>query len=70
VHVGCQPAVAPGKAITFGMMRESRVRSILVYSADYRCRHCVAIGGDGWPDDLRQSDIEPRFVCRRASSLD
>ena len=52
------------------MMRESRVRGILVYSADYRCSHCVAIGGDGWPDDVRLSDIEQRFVYRRASSLD
>jgi hypothetical protein len=23
-----------------------------------------AISADHWPDDLRLSDIEPRFVCR------
>ena len=26
--------------------------------------HSLAIGADRWPDDLRLSDIEPRFVCR------
>jgi hypothetical protein len=30
----------------------------------YRCSHSIAISGDGWPDDLRLSDIEARFVCR------
>jgi len=23
----------------------------------------LAISGDAWPDDVRLSDIEPRFVC-------
>ena len=26
-------------------------------------RHSIAISGDPWPDDLRLSDIEHRFVC-------
>jgi hypothetical protein len=33
-------------------------------TADYRCNHSIAIGGDGWPDDVRLSDIEPRFICQ------
>jgi hypothetical protein len=37
---------------------------LLIYCADYRCSHSIAISGDQWPDDLRPSDIEPRFVCR------
>ena len=36
---------------------------LLVYRADYRCSHSIAISADPWPDDLRLSDIEPRFVC-------
>jgi hypothetical protein len=44
--------------ITFAEMRDMGVRALLVYCADYH------ISGDGSPDDLRLSDIEPRFVCR------
>jgi hypothetical protein len=36
---------------------------VLVYCADYRCGHSMAMNADHWPDDLRLSDIEPRFVC-------
>jgi hypothetical protein len=37
---------------------------ILVYCADYRCSHSMAMSADQWPDDVRLSDIEPRFVCK------
>jgi hypothetical protein len=43
-------------------MRESGVRDLLIYCADYRCGHSIAI--DQWPDDVRLSDIEGRFVCK------
>ena len=56
--------------ITFAEMHESGVRGLLVCCADYRCSHSIAINGDHWPDDVRLSDIEPQFVCRRASSLE
>jgi hypothetical protein len=36
---------------------------LLVFCADYRCSHSLAISGDYWPDDVRLSDIEPRFIC-------
>ena len=49
--------------ITFAEMRESGVRGILVYCADYQCSHSIAISGDSWPDDVRLSDIEARFIC-------
>ena len=49
--------------ITFGEMREMGVRGLLVYCADYRCSHSVAVNADQWPDDLRLSDIEDRFTC-------
>jgi hypothetical protein len=49
--------------ITFGEMREMGVRGVLVYCADYRCSHNVAMNADCWADDVRLSDIEDRFVC-------
>jgi hypothetical protein len=49
--------------ITFGDMREMGVRGVLIYCADYRCSHSVALSADRWPDDVRLSDIELRFVC-------
>ena len=48
----------------FAEMRDMGVRGLLIYCADYRCSHSIAISGDYWPDDLRLSDIEPQFVCR------
>ena len=44
--------------ITFADMREQGVRGLLIYCADYRCSHSIAINGDRWPDDVRLSDIE------------
>jgi len=49
--------------ITFAQMRNGGVRGIPVYCCDYKCSHLLAISGDAWPDDVRLSDIEPRFVC-------
>ena len=40
------------------------MRGILVYCAS----HSIAVSGDHWPDDLRLSDIEPRFVCQAYGS--
>ena len=50
--------------ITFGEMRESGVRGLLAYCADYHCSHSIAVSADQWPDDVRLSDIEDRFVCK------
>jgi hypothetical protein len=52
------------KKITFGEMRAAGVRGLLIYCSDYRCSHSTAISGDSWPDDVRLSDIEPRFTCQ------
>jgi hypothetical protein len=49
--------------ITFAEMRDMGVRGLLIYCADYRCSHLVTMSGNRWPDDLRLSDIEPRFIC-------
>jgi hypothetical protein len=32
--------------ITFGDMRDMGVRGLLIYCADYRCSHSIAISGD------------------------
>jgi hypothetical protein len=56
--------VAPQK-ITFGEMRSGGgPTGILVYCADYRCSHSTEMSAEQWPDDVRLSDIEPRFVCK------
>jgi hypothetical protein len=49
--------------ITLGEMRESGVCGLLIYCSDYRCSHYIAISGDRWEDDIRLSDLEPRFIC-------
>jgi hypothetical protein len=56
--------------ITFAEMRESGIRGLLVYCADYRCSHSIAISGDAWPDDIRLSDIEPRLSTKPAAMPD
>ena len=32
---------------------------VLIYCRDHRCSHHVETNADGWPDDVRLSDIEP-----------
>jgi hypothetical protein len=41
--------------IKFSETRESGVRGLLIYCADYHCSHSIAISGDQWPDDVRLS---------------
>lgn len=52
--------------ITFGEMHQGRsgTRRHLVYCADHKCSHSIAMDADRWPDNVRLSDIEPRFVGR------
>ena len=49
--------------ITFGEMRQSGVRGLLIYCADYKCGHWIKINADLWPDETRLSDLEDKFVC-------
>ncbi|MHC2619188.1 hypothetical protein ACVIW2_001220 [Bradyrhizobium huanghuaihaiense] len=57
------PTHADGRPlkITFGEMREMGLRGVLVYC---HCGRQVALGADRRPDEVRLSDIEPRFVCQ------
>lgn len=50
--------------ITLAEMRAAGVRGLLINCSDYRCSHWTAISGDRWPDDVRLSDLEPRFSCQ------
>jgi hypothetical protein len=49
--------------ITLGEMRSTGLRGVLIYCADYKCSHYITAMADRWADDVRQSDIKPRFVC-------
>ena len=40
--------------------RRARLR---VYCQDYRCSHNVTMNGDQWPDHVRLTEIEDRFIC-------
>jgi hypothetical protein len=60
----CRFTLTRPQKITFAEMRDMGVRGLLIYCADYRCSHSIAISGDRWPDDVRLSDIEARFVCQ------
>jgi hypothetical protein len=58
------PALTRHEKITFAEMRATGVRGLLIYCSDYKCSHWIAISGDRWPDDVRLSDIKPRFTCQ------
>jgi hypothetical protein len=49
--------------ITLAEMRSSGVSALLIYCAEYRCSHSIAISADRWADDVRLSDVEPRVIC-------
>ena len=50
--------------ITFAEMRTAGVRGVLIYCSAYKCSHFTAINADQWPDHVRLSDLEARFVCK------
>jgi hypothetical protein len=47
-------------------MRSSGPHRLLVYCGDYKCAHSVVIDVERWADDVRLSDLEPRFGHRGA----
>ena len=61
--------LASPQKITFAEMRDSGVRGLLVYCADYRSSHSIAVSADRWPDEVQLSDIEPRFICTSRGNL-
>ena len=50
--------------ITFAAMRDMDVRGLpTIYRSDYRCSDLITMSGDCWPDNMRLSELEPRFTC-------
>ncbi|MDN4988843.1 hypothetical protein QY049_37490 [Bradyrhizobium sp. WYCCWR 13022] len=52
--------------ITLGDLRSTGVRDLIVFCEDYRCSHNIKLSAeyvDRWPDEIRISQLEPRFVC-------
>lgn len=47
--------------ITLGEMRRMGARGVIVYCADYRGGHNIAVNADGWPDEIRLSDSTVRL---------
>jgi hypothetical protein len=58
------PALTRPTKITLGEMRSSGVHGVLIYCQDFHCSHSTAISADPWPDHVRLSDLEARFVCK------
>lgn len=59
--------VGHGQKVTFGEMRSSGVRGVLVICSDFKCGHWQRLSAEDcarWTDDVRLSDIEPQFVCK------
>ncbi|MGY4502758.1 hypothetical protein ACVWYH_006715 [Bradyrhizobium sp. GM24.11] len=54
---------AYNEKITFGEMRETGTREVLVYCRDRDCSHRITLNADCWPDEVRLSDLEPNFTC-------
>ena len=62
-HDGSAAMTTYQQKITFGEMRTSGVRDVLIYCRDHRCSHHIEISAHQWPDDVGLSDIEGRFTC-------
>jgi hypothetical protein len=45
-------------------MRQSGPTRLIVYCGDYKCAHSVIINAERWRDDVRRSDLEPKFTCQ------
>jgi hypothetical protein len=51
--------------ITLGEMRSSGgATRLLVYCSDFKCSHSVVVDAAPWSDDVRLSDLEPKFTCK------
>ena len=45
-------------------MRQSGPRRLQIFCGNYKCAHSVVINADHWSDDVRLSDLEPKFTCQ------
>jgi hypothetical protein len=51
-------------------MHASGLRGLLIDCADFHCSRSIAVSADQWPDPVRLSDLEPRFVCKARGKQD
>ena len=51
--------------ITLGEMRAGNGPTrLIVYCSDFKCSHSVVIDAAQWDNDVRLSDLEPKFTCK------
>ena len=43
------PEITRPMKITFGEMRASGIRDLLIYCSDYKCSHSIEMSADRWP---------------------
>jgi hypothetical protein len=48
---------------TRGYAVRQRPSLLQIFCGDYKCAHSVVINADRWGDDVRLSDLEPKFTC-------
>jgi hypothetical protein len=59
------PPMKREQKITLGEMRsDNGPRRLINYCADFKCSHSVVVDAAPWGDDVRLSDLEPRFTCK------
>ena len=59
------PVRDTGQKITLGEMRSGNgPRWLIVYCSDFKCSHSAVIDATQWGDDVRLSDLEPKFTCK------
>jgi hypothetical protein len=56
-------AMTRQQKITLGEMRESGPTRLIVLRP-LKCAHSVVISSERWPDHVRLSDLEPKFICQ------
>jgi hypothetical protein len=54
--------------ITFAEIRDSGMRGLLAYCADYHCSHSLAVSADHWPDDLPLVPISKPVLCAETAA--
>ena len=55
--------------ITFGEMRASGIRDVLIYCRDHHCSHHMEISAGRWGDQVRLSDVRLRLQRLRQARL-
>jgi hypothetical protein len=45
-------------------MRQSGPTRLIVYCGDYKCAHSLMVDAGRWGNDVRLSDLEPKFTFR------